>query len=361
MKRINVTKTFLPPIDEYTQVLADVWQSGQLTNGGKYVQKLQEQLIDYLKVPYLQYVSNGTVALQLALKTLEYDDGEIITTPFSYVASTSAILWEKFTPVYVDIEVETFCIDPEKIEAAITKKTRAILAVHVFGNPCDVIAIEKIAKKYNLKVIYDAAHAFGVKYQGDSLFNYGDISTCSFHATKLFHTVEGGAVITKDKRTNEEVDLIRRFGHNNDEHYMLGINAKASELHAAMGVVNLNYINHIIMSRRQKYELYLQLLERVSNITFQTIREDTEYNFSYLPIVFNTETDMRIALDKLNAIGVFPRRYFYPSLNTIEYVRLKSDASCPVSESIAARILCLPLYVDLNDKDITKICEVISK
>lgn len=358
-ERINVTKTFLPPLDEYSSLLEDIWKSGQLTNGGKYVQELHDKLTDYLEVPHFQYVSNGTSALQLAIRALDFDDGEIITTPFSYVATTSAILWEKFTPVYVDVEPDTFCIDPTKIEAAITEKTRAILAVHVFGNPCDVLAIEKIAKKHNLKVVYDAAHAFGIKYQGQSLFNYGDISTCSFHATKLFHTIEGGAVITNDVQVNEKVDLMKRFGHTGDEHYSLGINAKASELHAAMGIVNLNHINEIISIRQQKTMLYEQLLKSVAGITLQKIRKDTNYNYAYFPVVFESEVKMQKALEKLNSVNVFPRRYFYPSLNKIEYVN--SDDSCPISESLASRILCLPLYVDLSDNDIKRICEVISE
>lgn len=358
MERINVTKTFLPPISEYNRIIEDIWQSGQLTNGGKYVQQLQEKLIDYLEVSRLQYVANGTIALQLAIEAFDYEDGEIITTPFSYIATTSAILWEKFAPIYVDIEPDTFCIDASKIEAAITGKTKAILAVHVFGNPCDVHAIESIAQKHNLKVIYDAAHAFGVKYQGKSVFDYGDISTCSFHATKLFHTVEGGAIIANDAKIDEKIELMKRFGHNNDDHILLGINAKASELHAAMGLVNLNYIEQIISARRKISKLYEELLLPNRMITLQTIRPDTEYNYAYFPVVFESEAKTLEVIAALNAINVYPRRYFYPSLNTLDYV--KAEKNCPVSESLATRILCLPLYVELSDEAVRVICERIA-
>lgn len=225
---VYVTKTFLPPIKEYKKYLDKIWSSNQLTNQGPLLQELEIKLKRYVGVNNLHLVSNGTMALQIALNALDINEGEIITTPFSYVATVSAILWEKCTPVFVDIETDTFCIDADKIEKAISKKTKAILAVHVFGYPCNVKKIEAIAKKHRLKVIYDGAHAFGAKYEGKSLLSYGDISICSFHSTKLFHTIEGGCVIAKDKKVSDKVELTKRFGHDNNDHKCLGINAKAS-------------------------------------------------------------------------------------------------------------------------------------
>src|SRR6185437_9557092 len=240
MKKIHVTKSFLPPLNEYQEYLSKIWKSGQLTNQGPLLKEFETKVADYLGVHNFHFVANGTLALQVAKRALDITEGEIITTPFTYVATTSAILWERCKPVFVDIEPNTFCIDADKIEAAITSKTKAILPVHVFGFPCDVEKIEAIAKKHKLKVIYDGAHAFGVKLKGRPLLSYGDIATCSFHATKLFHTIEGGCVIVNDdKNLSDRLELIKHFGHFGDDHYMLGINAKASEFQAAMGLSNL--------------------------------------------------------------------------------------------------------------------------
>jgi len=302
-------------------------------------------------------VTNGTLALQLALRTIEDQEGEIITTPFSYVATTSAILWEKFEPVYVDIEPDTFCIDPSKIEAAITDRTRAILAVHVFGNPCDVEAIEEIAKKHNLIVIYDAAHAFGINYKGTPLFNYGDMSICSFHATKVFHTIEGGAIFTNSADINKKTDLMKRFGHNGDDHLQLGINAKLSEFHAAMGLVNLNYIDAIRQQRKDKFELYVSLLQEKPELTLLKLRPETDYNYAYFPVLFENEALLEETLTKLESKDIYARRYFYPSLNKLSYV--KNDSECPISENISSRIVCLPLYADLDDTIINDTCKIL--
>ena len=245
---IYVTKSFMPPLEEYNKHVAKIFENGVLTNQGPNVQELQQKLSRYLGVKNFHYLSNGTIALQLALSAMDINDGEIITTPFSYVATTSSIMWQRCKPVFVDIEKDNFTIDADKIEAAITPKTRAIMAVHVFGYACDVDKIQKIADKHNLKVIYDGAHAFGAKYNGKSLLSYGDVATCSFHATKLFHTVEGGACIVKDKTISDKLEMQKRFGHNGDDHQMLGINAKQSEFHAAMGLANFPYIKKIICS-----------------------------------------------------------------------------------------------------------------
>jgi dTDP-4-amino-4,6-dideoxygalactose transaminase len=352
---IYVTKTFLPPQEEYERYINEIWKSGQITNNGPLLKEFEKRVKSYLSAENFLFLGNGTLALQIALQALDITEGEIITTPFSYVATTSAILWEHLTPVYVDIDSRTLNIDPAKIEAAITDKTKAILAVHVFGNPCDVESIEKIAKKHNLKVIYDAAHAFGVRYKGKSLLDYGDISICSFHATKLFHTIEGGGIISRDAAVHDKAELMRRFGHNGDEHYMLGINAKASEFQAAMGLCNLNYIDDNILKRQEATELYDKKLNRL----FQrpAIHSQAHYNYAYYPVLLQNEAELERVVNRLKDINVFPRRYFYPSLNKLPYVPNAED--CPVSEDIATRILCLPLYADLEQKDIERICEAL--
>lgn len=357
MQRINVTKTFLPPIEEYEEYLHRIWKSNQLTNQGPLLLELQSRLKAYLGIDDFHFVTNGTIALQLALRALDITDGEVITTPFSYVATTSAILWERCTPVFVDIEPDTFCIDPSKIEAAITKKTKAIMAVHVFGNPCDVDAIDAIAKKHKLKVIYDGAHAFGVKYEGRSIFSYGDIATCSFHSTKLFHTIEGGAVIARASSVSERVELMKRFGHNGDDHFMLGINAKATEFNAAMGLCNLKYVDDIIANRKHIFTHYTKELK--GQFRTPTIRKDIAYNYAYYPLVCDSESQLHKIIERLKEQNVFPRRYFYPSLNKLPYHI--NEYSCPVSEDIANRIMCLPLHPDLSIEEVDKICETIKK
>ncbi len=328
-ERINVTKVFLPPIDEYRSYLNQIWRTHQLTNQGPLLLEFERQVIEYLDVPNLHFVNNGTMALQLALRALNINDGEVITTPFSYVATTSSILWENCSPKFVDIDPETLCLDADKIEAAITRKTKAIMPVHVFGHPCDVEKIGLIAKKHNLKVIYDGAHAFGVKYQGRSLLDYGDISVCSFHATKLFHTIEGGCLITKNKKTSNNIELMKRFGHNGDDHYMLGINGKATEFQAAMGLCNLKYVDSIIQHRKKLVNLYDKLLNQPRKMI---ARKGTEHNYSYYPIVFGDENKLLKVIKRLNKENIFPRRYFFPSLNTLPY--LSSYQACPISEDI---------------------------
>jgi dTDP-4-amino-4,6-dideoxygalactose transaminase len=355
--KINVTKTFLPPSEQYYKFLDKIWSNGQLTNQGPLLKEFENKTSVYLNVKNFHFVSNGTIALQIALKALGIEEGEIITTPFSYVATTSAILWERCEPVYVDIDPDTLNIDPTKIEQAITPNTKAILAVHVFGNPCDVEEIDKIAKKHKLKVIYDGAHAFGAKYKGKSLLSYGDISTCSFHATKLFHTIEGGCVIAKEPEVSKKLDLIKRFGHYGDDHIQLGINAKASEFQAAMGLVNLKYISEIIKSRSilsDLYDTYISLkIKRVTNV------EGAEANYAYYPVIFKTEKMLLACIKELNSANIYPRRYFYPSLNKLPY--LKSTKICDNSEDISSRIICLPFYSGITEAEIKKICKIINK
>lgn len=351
---INVTKTFLPPILEYKEYLDMIWQNAQLTNQGPLLTNLEGKLKTFLNVANLQYVTNGTIALQIALKALDIEDGEIITTPFSYVATTSSIIWERCKPVYVDIEPDNFSIDVNKIEEKITPNTKAIMPVHVFGYACDVEKIDEIAKRHNLKVIYDGAHAFGSEYKGKSLLSFGDIATCSFHATKLFHTVEGGACIVKDPSVNKKLDLIKHFGHYGDTHISLGINAKQSELHAAMGLCVLPYIEKIISKRKKISNLYDELLN--NKLQRPKTQKDLKYNYSYYPVIFESENAMLKVFEALNKEGIYPRRYFYPSLNKLPYV---SDGSCPISEDISSKIACLPLYTDLSEKDTERISKII--
>ena len=355
-KKVYVTKSFMPPIEEYNKYVSGIFEHGILTNQGPYVKELEQKLSNFLGVDNFHYVTNGTVALQLALAALDINDGEIITTPFSYVATTSSILWQRCKPVFVDIEPNNFTIDVNKIESAITKNTKAIMAVHVFGYACDVEKIEQIAKKYSLKVIYDGAHAFGSKYKGKSLLSYGDISTCSFHATKLFHTVEGGACIVRDKSVSDKLEYQKRFGHQGDTHYILGINAKQSEFHAAMGLANYPYIDDIITSRKETSKLYDA--ELVGVLDRPKIQSDLEYNYAYYPVLFKNETELQNAFDALEKKDIFPRRYFYPSLNMLPYVPSKT---CPVSESVSIRIACLPLYVGLDNSVVKTICQTIKK
>lgn len=355
---IYVTKTFLPPREDFDAYVDRIWQSNQLTNNGTLSGEFEEEVSKYLKInkENFRHVANGTMALQLALRALGITEGEIITTPFSYVATTSSILWERCTPVFVDINPETLNIDSGKIEAAVTPKTKAIMPVHVFGNPCDVEAIQSIAGRHSLKVIYDAAHAFGVVHKGKSLLDYGDVSTCSFHATKLFHTVEGGAIYAKDKAIINKVELLKRFGHNGDDHIQLGINAKANEFNAAMGLANLRHIEEIIVDRKRACDFYSSLLG--GSFRRPIISKDTDYNFSYYPIIFDSEELLLQAKLKLEEANVFPRRYFYPSLNTLPY--LVGFQSCPISEDISKRILCLPLYFSIENRDMERICGIIN-
>jgi dTDP-4-amino-4,6-dideoxygalactose transaminase len=354
---INVTKTFLPPKGEYNKLVGRAWDNEWLTNRGELVLELEEKLKQFLEVSHIIATNNGTVPLQIALKLLG-KGGEIITTPFSYVATTAAIVWENCTPVFVDIHPEYLTIDESKIEAAITSKTTAILATHVFGNPCNVIEIEAIAKKYQLKVIYDAAHCFGVKYKGKSIFDYGDISTCSFHATKLFHTGEGGAMFTKDPDLQHKLFYSHNFGHHGPlAFHGLGINGKMSELQAAMGLAVLPYMEKIIGERKKVVDFFNDNLD-FSILRGLKIRENTEWNYSYYSVIFEREEQLLKVQKALNEEQIFPRRYFYPSLNTIEYT---NGIKMPISESISSRILCLPLYVGLSEVNVSKITTLINK
>lgn len=353
---INVTKAYLPPFEEYEKYLKQVWESAWLTNNGPLVVELEEKLRKYLAVNNLWFCNNGTVVLQMALKALNIT-GEVITTPYSYVATLNSILWENCTPVFVDINSVDFNIDVTLLEAAITPRTQAIMAVHVYGNPCAVEAIEKIAEKHKLHVIYDAAHAFGTEYNGKQLLSYGDVSTCSFHATKIFHTIEGGAIICKDNDLAQKLLLYRSFGHQGDKYYSIGINAKNSEFHAAMGLCNIARIGYLIEERKRISEVYDDAILSLP-ITRPKALPGTKYNYSYYPVVFNTEEDMLRVKSRLEENSIFCRRYFYPSLNNVPQA---TYAPCPVSENISSRVLTLPLYVGLTEAEQALIISVIKK
>jgi dTDP-4-amino-4,6-dideoxygalactose transaminase len=354
---ITVTKTFFPPIGEYQNLIQRVWDNQWLTNRGELLQELEEKLKSHLSVSNLIVMTNGTLPIQIALKLLG-NGGEIITTPFSYVATTSSIVWENCTPIFVDIHPEYLTIDETKIEAAITPKTTCILATHVYGNPCNVDVIEKIAQKHQLKIIYDAAHCFGVEVNNTSVFNYGDVSTCSFHATKLFHCGEGGAIFCKDTKLYDELFYHHNFGHKGPlKFHGLGVNAKMSELQAAMGLAVFPYMERIVAERKKVVEFYnehlnFEILQKLR------IRKNTKWNYSYYPVIFKTEEQLLIVEKKLQENNIIPRRYFNPSLNTLPYV---INESMPIAETISQRILCLPLYVGIEDVNLSLITNIINQ
>ena len=353
---INVTKPFLPPREEFDKYIDGIWQRNWLTNNGPLVNDLELKLKEYLNVAHLLFLNNGTIALQIAIKALGLK-GEIITTPFTFVATTSSIVWEGCTPVFVDIESGSLNIDPSKIEAAITSKTSAIIATHVYGNPCSIDAIQKIAAKHNLKVVYDAAHCFGTKYKGKSVFEYGDISTTSFHATKLFHTIEGGAVFTREAELLKRMADMRNFGyHGPDDFVEVGINGKNSEFHAAMGLANLLYVDKILSLRKEQTLRYNKWLNQVCEQRIE-INKDSQFNYAYYPFILKDEKITLKVIKDLEANRISPRRYFHPSLSTVSLY--KSNNILPVSESISKRIVCLPLYESLSGEEIDYIARII--
>jgi len=344
---INVTKTYLPNKEKYKKYVDEIFKNGWITNNGPLVQRLEKRLEEYLGVKNVVLVSNGTTALEIAYRTLDIK-GFAITTPFSFVATTSSLVTNNILPIFADIDDKTLNIDVKNIEKLITPNTSAIVPVHVFGNACEVEEIDEIAKKHNLKVVYDAAHAFDVKYKGSSLLNYGDISTLSFHATKLFHTIEGGALIINDDDLAQKARYLINFGiENQDSIPHLGTNAKMNEFEAAMGLCILDDIEEVKYKRKIISNRYIKELKGF--VVFQEQNENSSENYSYVPVVFKSEEELLKVQKALNDKQIFPRRYFYPTLDTLEYIEPKQE--CKISRNISKRILCLPTFVDFNEDD----------
>ncbi|MDL2279696.1 DegT/DnrJ/EryC1/StrS family aminotransferase, partial [Desulfovibrio sp. OttesenSCG-928-G11] len=354
---VHITKTFLPPLEDYQAMISRIFDDVWLTNHGPLVGRLEKELAALFGVRHCLAVTNGTTGLQIALRALKIG-GEVITTPFSYVATTSSIVWEGATPVMADIDPETLNISPLAIERAVTSRSSAILATHIYGNACDIEGIAKVAAAHGLAVIYDAAHAFGSRYRGKSIFTYGDVAATSLHATKLFHTVEGGALFTERQDLAETMARMRNFGHIGQEAFAeAGINGKMSELHAAMGLCLLPYIETIMSRRREASGIYDKYLEGLP-LQRQRINPGCDYNHSYYPVIFESEKQLLTAISALNAAEIYPRRYFYPSLSNLSYV---CGQKTPLAESISVRVLCLPLYHDISADIIEQICGLIKK
>ncbi|MBO4778467.1 MAG: DegT/DnrJ/EryC1/StrS family aminotransferase [Bacteroidales bacterium] len=362
-KPITVTSPLLPPLEEFVPYLQKIWDNKWLTNNGEMHQELEQRLAEYLGVEYISLFSNGTLALITALQALNIT-GEVITTPYSFVATTHSIFWNKCTPVFVDVEPNYFNIDSAKIEAAITEKTTAIMPVHVYGNPADTDAIQKIADRHGLKVIYDAAHAFGVKKNGSSILNVGDLSVLSFHATKIYSTIEGGAVICHSKEMKHHIDNLKNFGFRGETVVEEpGINAKLNEVQAAYGLLSLKYIDDAIAKRKHIVEYYRSALNNIQGISFLREQNGVEYNYAYFPI-FVDEATYGISRDtlyeKLKANDILGRRYFYPLISTFEpYKELPSAQNLPIAQKAAEQVICLPLYPDLEMTDVERIVRII--
>lgn len=344
---IHVTKTFLPPLSEFVAHLETIWQSGILTNSGPLSVQLETRLKDFLGVPQVYLVSNGTIALQMALKALEVT-GEVITTPFSFVATSSSIKWEGLEPKFADICPLTLNIDPKCIEKQITPRTTAIMATHVYGNPCAVDEIQEIADRHGLAVIYDAAHCFGARYRNRSLASFGDLSTLSFHATKIFHTAEGGAITVNTGKVKRDIHFLRNFGIDGQERFNgVGINGKTSELNAALGLTVWPYLAEILQRRKEHVRIYDNLLKSDERLRFPLVPQHFESNGAYYPVIFQSENALKTVLNDLRAMNIFPRRYFYPCLDQLDYV--KSDPT-PVASDISKRVLCLPLAHEMTEE-----------
>lgn len=356
---IEVTKAFLPPLAEYQTYLEQVWSSARVTTFGPLACELMRRLERYLEVDHLLFLSSGTSALQVAIQALQLE-GEIITTPFTYVATVSSIVWTGRDAVLVDIDPETLSIDPDQVEAAITSRTSAILATHVYGHPCDTDALESIAERHGIKLLFDAAACFGVRYQGRPLVDFGDLSALSFHATKVFHTAEGGGIVSPNREVHEACILAHNQGHNGQDRGFSGIgtNAKNSELHAAMGLSVLPYVPELIQHRRKLCEVYDGQLEEVRTLRRPRVLPGTEKNYSYYPLIFNSEQALLETQSELSRHRIGTRRYFHPSLSTLNYIQTQE---CPLAEDLARRVLCLPLSHELRLQDAQMVADVIRK
>ncbi|RLD73350.1 MAG: DegT/DnrJ/EryC1/StrS family aminotransferase, partial [Bacteroidetes bacterium] len=362
----HVTRPDLPPLEEFNQSLQQIWENKWLTNKGPFHDQFEKELAAYLRVPYISLFSNGTLALMIALRALDIK-GEVITTPYSFVATTHALWWNGTKPVFVDIEPEYGNLDPDKIEAAITQETTAILPVHVYGNPCDTEKIQKVADKHGLKVIYDAAHAFGVEKNGQSILNFGDLSVLSFHATKSFNTIEGGAIVCHDPEIKKQIDYLKNFGFENETTVVgPGINAKMNELQAAYGLLQLKEFNNNTEKRKKLTEIYRQELQNVKGVSFMPDMENVKHNYSYFPVFIGPDYSLsRDSLyEKLKENNIFARRYFYPLISEFPpYNALPSAKQefLPNAQKMAEQVICLPLYSEITEQALKKTCNVITK
>lgn len=363
---ITVTSPLLPSLDEFIPYLRDIWDCRWITNNGYYHKKLEKALSKYLKVPYISLFTNGTIPLIVALQALRIT-GEVITTPYSFVATTHALWWNGIKPVFVDVDPVTGNLDPDKIEAAITPQTTAIMPVHVYGNPCDTGKIQAIADKYGLKVIYDAAHAFGVEINGKSVLEYGDMSTLSFHATKVYNTIEGGALVCRDKKTKQRIDYLKNFGFAGETTVVApGINGKMDEVRAAYGLLNLKQVDAAIEKRKQIARMYREGLKEVPGIRCIDEMEGVRHNYAYFPIFVNnrqygmTRNELYFKMRKQDIWG---RRYFYPLISTFSTYRGLASANprnIPVATRMAEEVICLPIYPTLNENDVMNIIRLIA-
>ncbi len=363
MKEINVTRSSMPAFEEYCAEIRDLWDSRWLTNMGSKHEALRNRLVEYLSAEHLDLLTNGHMAIELSLQALNLT-GEVITTPFTFASTTQAIVRNGLTPVFCDIDPVTFCMDAAKIEPLITEKTSAILPVHVYGNVCDVEAIEALAEKHNLKVLYDAAHTFGVKYKGKSTANFGDASCFSFHATKVFHSIEGGCSCYKDKGLGERLAKLKNFGLAGQESVEeLGTNAKMDEFRAAMGLCNLRHVDGEIAKRKRVVERYREHLDGVAGLQLNPIQKDVESNYAYFPVVFHDgifSANRDFTADKLSQHGIHARKYFYPLTSEFACYNGKFDlGKTPIAKEISHKVLTLPLYADLDLEDADRVCDII--
>lgn len=349
-----VTRSFLPPLKEYNKYLKKIWKNGVLTNDGELLREFEQKLAKFAGTKYALCTANATLALQIAFRALELK-GEVITTPFSFIATTSSLVWEGLKPVYADIDPETLNISPAEIRKKITPQTSAILAVHVYGNPCGVEEISSIASEHGLKVVYDACHAIGIKKDGVPLFTFGDVSITSFHATKLINTAEGGALFTDNDELARKIKLMRNFGYENYIIHSIGINAKMNELSAAMGLASLSHFKTASLNRKKAFDQYDKSLRKNKKISFQ--RFDAKQNYSYYPIVFENESLKKDVTKALNKLNIFPREYFYPSLETV----YGGDITCLTAEDISRRVLCLPLSAYITPRQVKLVCKTINQ
>ncbi len=366
-KPIYVTQPAFPPLDEFTELLKQIWENKILTNNGPFHQQFEKELADYLGVKYISVFSNGTLALMTALQALRIT-GEVITTPFSFVATTHSLWWNNIKPVFADIEPNTFNLDPVKVEAAITPQTTAIMPVHVYGNPCNLTELQRIADTYGLKLIYDAAHAFGVKVNGDSVLNFGDLSILSFHATKVFNTIEGGAIICHDKQTKQRIDYLKNFGFADETTVIApGINAKMNEVQAAYGLLQLKYVDENIAKRKAISESYREQLGKIPEIKYLNDMEAVDHTYSYFPIFIDAKVYGKTRdelYEELKKNNIYGRRYFYPLISQFPSYKGLSSAkpsNLPVAENVAGQVICLPIYPNLKQEEILSVCEIIWK